>query len=285
MSIKAMTWAWQQNVSATQKIILLALGDHADDSGTCWASFEHLSKKSSLTRRSVIQQIDHLEKINLVTKKGKTQRGVNLYSLNLHEIYHFPSEPHSPADSTASELHSPRASELDSPENNELVNDVHQGSECRSLELVNVVHLASERRSPNTSINHPLTVNEPSLEVYKEHKPLLSMEDKNLPSTSVEEIEKIDNCPHQKIIELYHKKLSMCRRVLTWTKTRQDHLRARWKEYPDLELWNQFFDIVAKSKFLTGKVTPREGRKLFVASLDWLIKPENFAKVLEEFYQ
>ena len=40
------------------------------------------------------------------------------------------------------------------------------------------------------------------------------------------------NCPHEEIIKLYHEILSMCPPVRVWSKTRQVHLRQRWKENP-----------------------------------------------------
>jgi hypothetical protein len=92
-----------------------------------------------------------------------------------------------------------------------------------------------------------------------------------------------DSCPHQKIIALYHEILPMCPRVAKWTPSRAQHLRARWREHPSIELWQQFFDIVKNSKFLTGRITNRDGRS-FLASLDWLIKSENFTKTLEGRY-
>lgn len=92
-----------------------------------------------------------------------------------------------------------------------------------------------------------------------------------------------DSCPHQKIISLYHEKLPTLPRVSKWTATRAEHLRARWREHPSLELWEQFFSIVSESKFLTGRITTKDGRS-FRATLDWLVKPENFAKTLEGKY-
>lgn len=90
-------------------------------------------------------------------------------------------------------------------------------------------------------------------------------------------------CPTQKIIDLYHKKLTVLPKCIVITETRKRHLSARWREIPDLNLWGQFFEKVAASKFLTGRVSSKD-RKPFKASLDWLIKPENFAKVLEGKY-
>lgn len=97
----------------------------------------------------------------------------------------------------------------------------------------------------------------------------------------------VDNCPQQKIIEAYHRHLPMGRQVREWTPARSQALRARWREKPqrqNLEWWDRFFAYVAKSDFLTGKVSsPR--RRPFDLSLDWLVKAENLAKVVEGAYE
>ncbi|WP_434033692.1 hypothetical protein [Cupriavidus sp. a3] len=94
-------------------------------------------------------------------------------------------------------------------------------------------------------------------------------------------------CPHQEIIALYHELLPMGRAVRDWTPARSSHLRTRWNEDPkrqNLDYWRRFFGYVANSPFLTGKVTPRDGRKPFLVSLDWIVKAENFAKIREGQY-
>jgi uncharacterized protein YdaU (DUF1376 family) len=98
--------------------------------------------------------------------------------------------------------------------------------------------------------------------------------------------DKNGHCPHQEIINLYHKYLPVCPEIVKWTNTRSEHLRARWKEdkeRQDLSWWEWFFQEIAKSKFLTGKIST-QGKKTFVASLDWIVKPENFTKILEGRY-
>lgn len=95
-----------------------------------------------------------------------------------------------------------------------------------------------------------------------------------------------DHCPHQEIIKLYRKYLPMCPEIVKWTDTRASHLRARWNENEDqrsLEWWEALFQQIAQSKFLTGRVTGRGGKPFF-ASLEWIVKPENFAKILEGRY-
>lgn len=94
------------------------------------------------------------------------------------------------------------------------------------------------------------------------------------------------DCPHDEIIALYHELLPASPRVRQWTDTRRTHLRARWREdrkRQDLAYWRRFFVHVAASAFLTGQVCGQGGRPFF-AALDWLVKPENFAKVIEGKY-
>lgn len=94
-------------------------------------------------------------------------------------------------------------------------------------------------------------------------------------------------CPQQEIIDAYHRLLPVGRHVREWTPARSAVLRARWREKPSrqkLEWWERFFAYCAESDFLTGKVvTP--GRKPFEVSLDWLVKSENMAKVIEGAYE
>jgi uncharacterized protein YdaU (DUF1376 family) len=94
-------------------------------------------------------------------------------------------------------------------------------------------------------------------------------------------------CPHQAIVALYHELLPMCPGIRDWTPTRAQALRARWNEdakRQDLDYWRRFFSYVAESEFLTGRVKIADGRKPFIASLDWMVKAENFAKIREGRY-
>ena len=94
-------------------------------------------------------------------------------------------------------------------------------------------------------------------------------------------------CPHQSIVDLYHQTLPTARRIKEWTPSRQQALRARWREKEDrqnLEWWGKFFGYVAKSDFLCGR-SQAPGRKPFELSLDWLCKSANFVKVLEGAYE
>ncbi len=95
-------------------------------------------------------------------------------------------------------------------------------------------------------------------------------------------------CPHQEIINLYHQILPLCSPVRVWNTTRQKYLKQRWCENPKhqtLDWWKKYFEYVKKSKFLNGLTEGRDGKPPFLANLEWLVRPSNFAKVIEGNYQ
>lgn len=107
--------------------------------------------------------------------------------------------------------------------------------------------------------------------------------------------EKLPPCPAQEIVSLYHSLLPTCRQVAVITETRRSHLQQRWREMyaagefktqaEGLEAFSDYFKYVGKSAFLTGRVKTQLDRKPFVADLEWLVKPGNFAKIIEGKYQ
>ena len=93
-----------------------------------------------------------------------------------------------------------------------------------------------------------------------------------------------EGCPYQKILDIYHETLPELPKVIVLTADRKAMLRQRWKEEPKLEDWRTYFESVKRSKFLTGKAQPANGKPPFLADLEWLIKPANVAKVIEGKY-
>ena len=107
---------------------------------------------------------------------------------------------------------------------------------------------------------------------------------------------KIPDCKHTEVISLYHQHLPTLRKVEVWNAARQGYLRQRWREVAEelsksteidssdvLGWWGDFFQHVGKSKFLTGRVNSKDGRA-FTADLEWILKPSNFAKIVEGKY-
>jgi len=89
-------------------------------------------------------------------------------------------------------------------------------------------------------------------------------------------------CPHKEIIALYTECLPELPPVNDWPDMSATHLKNQWRKSPDrqtLEWWRTFFSYVRKSDFLMGN------KNDFQASLGWLVKPANFAKVVNGNYE
>lgn len=94
-------------------------------------------------------------------------------------------------------------------------------------------------------------------------------------------------CPQAEIVALYHEVLPSLTRVRDWHDGRQSMLRARWRESAErqsLDWWRGFFEYVSRSDFLMGRVETNRG-VFDNCDLEWLIKPKNFAKVIEGKYE
>jgi len=83
MSVKLITWAWSQaNLKPTQKFILIAIADHANDEDfTCWPSITHLCEKTNLARSTLINGINDLVEIDLINRVG-TKKQSTIYFVN-----------------------------------------------------------------------------------------------------------------------------------------------------------------------------------------------------------
>jgi hypothetical protein len=101
----------------------------------------------------------------------------------------------------------------------------------------------------------------------------------NTHSSSIEDQqEKTPVCPHQKIINLYHKILPSLPKVNVWNEEQKKILRARWREKSKLEWWKTYFEYIRGSPFLMGEKTD------FMADLEWIVRPKNMAKILNGRY-
>ena len=76
MSIRIMSAVWERDdLTSTQKLVLLALADWANDEGLCWPSIEQLIKKSSLKKRAVQITIRSLEESGFVYREERVGKG------------------------------------------------------------------------------------------------------------------------------------------------------------------------------------------------------------------
>jgi hypothetical protein len=102
VSIKIMTAVWEeQTTQGSERLVLLALADSANDEGFCWPSLATIAKKCNIERRYVINIIKNLEAHGLIEVERRKEDGkvdgkkfnkTNMYRL----LVHLPSPP--PAD-------------------------------------------------------------------------------------------------------------------------------------------------------------------------------------------
>lgn len=86
MSVKLMSIAWDMGLPMGQKMLLLALCDHANDEGVCYPSQERLAAKCSMARRTVVSHLQWLEERGIVRKERRQntqRRKTDLYYITL----------------------------------------------------------------------------------------------------------------------------------------------------------------------------------------------------------
>lgn len=126
------------------------------------------------------------------------------------------------------------------------------------------------------------------------HEPLTNITDTNVSvvgnevanQSKVIQLKTKPQCPHQEIIALYHEIIHVGTRVKVWNGTRAAHLKARWNEdakRQSLDYWRRLFTYCTESPFLMGRVNGKD-RPPFQISLDWIVRPNNFAKIIEQTY-
>lgn len=259
MSVRTLARVWEHSRhSGTHLLMMLAIADFADDDGRAYPAVGTLAKKCRMTPRNANLILAELRKSGeLVVKPNEGPKGTNLYFI-----------PRLPPE----ESFTPTPEAGFTPE--------------ESFTL--------KRASPTPEAGFPKplkpTSDKPSL---NRQEPSISNSAELLVGKVADETDskgkakkKTPDCPHQEIIAAYHEALPACPRIRDWTAARAANLRARWNEDPkrqNLDWWARLFAYVAESDFLVGKVTS-PGRKPFMASLEWLLKAENFAKVREGRY-
>lgn len=76
MSVRVMTAVWEINLPASDKIVLLALADCANDEGLCWPGMATLVEKCSKGERTIQAAIQRLVTAGHLTRKPVPGKGV-----------------------------------------------------------------------------------------------------------------------------------------------------------------------------------------------------------------
>lgn len=75
MSIQALNWAWRiHRSSPTQKLVLMALADHANSDGDCHPSFDTIAELADCSPRTARRHVEELVSAGLVRKTSRHRR-------------------------------------------------------------------------------------------------------------------------------------------------------------------------------------------------------------------
>lgn len=120
MSVRVMSLVWEdESLSATDKIVMLSLADHADDEGYCYPSISRLTRRTGLAERTVQNAVKRLKSdgklhVNLNAGRGHS----NLYRVTptpasyappqqMHPAYDAPLPPHMTTQTPAADAPKP----------------------------------------------------------------------------------------------------------------------------------------------------------------------------------
>jgi hypothetical protein len=91
VSVRVSTWAWKQPLRGTAKLVLLALADQANDSGTCWPGQETLAEKCGLSLRALRDRLQALEDGQYIGRERRHgtngARTSDLYTVNVPAVF------------------------------------------------------------------------------------------------------------------------------------------------------------------------------------------------------
>nr|PZN79755.1 MAG: hypothetical protein DIU57_14810 [Pseudomonadota bacterium] len=81
MSIKIMSLAWNVQLPPSEKLVLLALADNANDEGECFPSIATISRRASIDERRTYRILKSLESANQITRVSRPGRST-LYKVH-----------------------------------------------------------------------------------------------------------------------------------------------------------------------------------------------------------
>jgi len=84
MSISAINWALNcvMGINSTQKSILIALADRANEDNQCWPSYEDICKRSCATRNAVSRALKVFDEKGLVSREQRYNKST-IYTLKV----------------------------------------------------------------------------------------------------------------------------------------------------------------------------------------------------------
>ncbi|MBV4422797.1 hypothetical protein [Clostridium tyrobutyricum] len=154
-------------------------------------------------------------------------------------------------------------SEEIAPESDDTLDDRSDDSSCGSSTIRGQKENENKKENDNKNINN----------IYspKEQEEIQEYKSQNL---------KRDSVPYEKIVHAFNSLCPSMPKVQKISKQRKSVIKARWQEYSSLDTFLKVFKMAETSDFLSG----RDG-KWSACSFDWIIKSQNFIKVMEGNYR
>lgn len=85
-----MTAVWALKLAFTDKFVLLALADNANDEGHCWPSIRTIETKTSLSNRAVRYAIKRLEEGGYLVTENRNGHSLSFTVIPRHQMPHPP---------------------------------------------------------------------------------------------------------------------------------------------------------------------------------------------------
>jgi hypothetical protein len=147
-----------------------------------------------------------------------------------------------------------------------------------------VIHYLCDQ-SPTLTCNHTHKQQADNTEVPPDNHEPISLYKVVINETKQKETKRecVQQAPLEKIVSLYHESCKELPRISSLTHTRRFLLQKRWKEHPDLDFWQSFFERVNQSDWLSGRIEGRNNT-VFRTNLEWMLKEDNFTRIIEGFY-
>jgi hypothetical protein len=147
-------------VSPTERLVLLALADHADNAGAnAYPGNIRMARRTSLQRRSIQKTLRELERKGFIVPDGVMSRGAIRYRLNIEALDRARHSQSADGDRAPySQSHADDCA-LETRSSSDCAPSSPKGR-TTDAGRANVIRGGGEPRSPELSFNSPLTVNE-----------------------------------------------------------------------------------------------------------------------------
>jgi hypothetical protein len=242
------------------KWTLLAMADTASDDGFCWPAIETVARKSSLSRRAVQMAIRQAEKIGILKRRHRNDASTQY-------VFQIDRLPH---------VDRPRRAKERGPLDH--LADEEPDLFGTGAQPAPVTGAGDSRRGAGDSQTGagpaPRTINEPS-----EETSFLDSGDLAIARPPLDEY--VEQRWHE--MKAAHPGIADVRKIDDGLKhaiglRASQHARAGEDGYA---VWDEFFETVATSRFLTGRAPPGRDRDTpFKLSLPWALKAHNFREII-----